>query len=74
MVYALQEWYWWANHSWLEPITKLARTIKEHREGIFNDAKSRVNNGVPEGLNSLNKAAAARARGCKTVHNAIIAY
>lgn len=74
MAYFLDKWYWWASHSRLEPITRLARTIKEHREGILNYARSKVSNGILEGLNSLFKAAAAKARGYRTVRNAVIAY
>ena len=74
MAYFLDKWYWWASHSRLEPITRLARTIKEHREGILNYAKSKVSNGILEGLNSLFKAAAAKARGYRTIKNAITAY
>jgi transposase len=72
--YFLDKWYWWASHSRLEPITRLAKTIKRHRQGILNYVKTKVTNGVLEGLNSLFKAAAAKARGYRTIKNAITAY
>ena len=72
--YFLDKWYWWASHSRLSPITKLAKTIKRHKEGILNYVRTRSTNGILEGLNSLFKAAAAKARGFRTVRNAITAY
>ena len=72
--YFLDKWYWWASHSRLSPITKLAKAIKRHKEGILNYVKTRSTNGILEGLNSLFKAAAAKARGFRTVRNAITAY
>ena len=72
--YFLDKWYWWASHSRLESIVSLAKTIKEHRQGILNYSKSRISNGILEGLNSLFKAAAAKARGYRTLRHAITAY
>lgn len=72
--YFLKKWYWWASHSQLEPIVKFAKTVKKHWEGILNYFKSRITNGILESLNSLYKAAAAKARGYRTVRNAITAY
>ncbi|WP_274374906.1 transposase [Aminithiophilus ramosus] len=66
--------YGWASHSRLAPITKFAKTVKRHKEGILNYVKTRSTNGILEGLNSLFKAAAAKARGFRTVRNAITAY
>jgi transposase len=72
--YFLDKWHWWASHSRLDPIISLAKTIKEHRQGILNYSKSKISNGILEGLNSLYKAAAAKARGYRTLRNAITAY
>ncbi|WP_423232847.1 ISL3 family transposase [Aminirod propionatiphilus] len=72
--YFLDRWYGWASHSRLAPITKFAKTVKRHKEGILNYVKTRSTNGILEGLNSLFKAAAAKARGFRTVRNAITAY
>ena len=71
---ALRKWYWWASHSHLEPITRFAKTIKRHWDGILNYFETKITNGILEGLNSLYKAAAAKARGYRTIKNAITAY
>lgn len=67
----LKKWYWWASHSRLEPVTKAAKTVKEHWNGILNWFTSQVNNGVLEGINSLVQAAKAKARGYRTTNNLI---
>jgi len=59
----LKRWYFWAAHSRIEPIKKAAYTIKKHWEGILQWKKSRLDNGLLEGLNSLIQAAKAKARG-----------
>lgn len=59
----LKKWYFWATHSRIEPIKQAAYTIKNHWEGILQWKKSRINNGLLEGLNSLIQAAKAKARG-----------
>lgn len=59
----LKKWYYWATHSRLEPIKEAAHTIKRHWNGIINWFKSRINNGILEGINSMVQAAKARARG-----------
>ena len=38
----LKEWYFWATHSRLEPIKKVAKTIKRHWDGILRCALSTV--------------------------------
>ena len=67
----LKKWYWWASHSRLEPITKAAKTVREHWNGILNWFNSRVNNGILEGINSLIQAAKAKARGYRNPGNLI---
>jgi transposase len=62
----LKKWYYWATHSRLEPIKEAAYTVKRHWDGILNWFKSRINNGILEGINSLIQAAKARARGYRT--------
>ncbi len=62
----LKKWYFWATHSRLKPIKEVAKTIKRHWEGILRFIKSRVTNGVTEGINCKIKAAAKRAYGFKT--------
>lgn len=67
----LKQWYFWATHSRLEPIKEAAYTIKRHWDGILRWFKSRINNGILEGINSLIQAAKARARGYRTTKNLI---
>lgn len=67
----LKAWYFWATHSRLEPIKKVARTIKEHWAGILNWFQSQATTGLLEGINSLVQAAKARARGYRSTRNLI---
>lgn len=67
----LKDWYFWATHSRLEPMIKVAKTIWEHQAGVLRWFQSRVNNGILEGINSLIQAAKAKARGYRTVRNLI---
>jgi len=67
----LNQWYFWATHSRLEPIIQAARTIKNHWDGVLNWFSSRINTGLLEGFNSLIQAAKARARGYRTDENLI---
>jgi transposase len=70
----LNSWYYWATHSRLTPIVKVAQTIKKHWEGILSWKKSQINNGILEGLNSVLQAAKRKARGYKIQHFKTIAY
>lgn len=63
----LNKWYFWATHSRLEPIKEAAYTIKNHWDGVLQWKKSRINNGLLEGLNSLIQAAKAKARGFRNI-------
>jgi transposase len=68
-------WYSWARHSRLEPMKRLAATLKEHLPGILNGFDSGLTNAAVEGSNSLIQAAKARARGYRTKDSLItIAY
>jgi transposase len=49
----LKKWYFWATHSKLEPVIKVAKTIKSHWDGILNYFDSRITNGILEGMNSI---------------------
>ncbi len=62
----LNKWYFWATHSRLEPIKKVAKTIKAHWNGIISWKRSQINNGILEGLNSIIQAAKSKARGFRT--------
>jgi transposase len=67
----LKDWYFWATHSRLEPMIKVARTIKAHWDGVLRWFKSKVTNGLLEGINSLIQAAKAKARGYRSTRNLI---
>ncbi len=47
-----KKWYFWATHSRLKPVIKVARTLKRHLEGILNYCDHGITNAVAEGLNS----------------------
>jgi transposase len=67
----LKKWYFWATHSRLEPIINAAYTIKNHWDGVLRWFRSKINNGILEGINSMIQAAKARARGYRTERNLI---
>jgi len=66
---SLNKWYFWATHSRLDPIIKVAKTIRSHWDGVVNWMRSKINNGILEGLNSVIQAAKAKARGFSTFDN-----
>lgn len=47
-----KRWYWWATHSRLAPIIKVARMLKRHLENILTYLTHRITNAVTEGLNA----------------------
>lgn len=67
----LREWIGWATRSKLAPMVKLAKTIKQHEEGILRWFHSRMTNGLLEGINGLVQAAKRKARGYRNVQNLI---
>ena len=67
----LDSWYSWAIRSRLEPIKKVARTVKRYRDGILRWFDSKIANGLIEGINSLVQAAKAKARGYRSLRNLI---
>lgn len=71
----LNQWYRWARRCRLEPIKRVAKTLKDHWDGILNAFDSRFTNGRVEAINALIQAAKAKARGYGTVKHLItIAY
>jgi len=71
----LTRWYGWAVRSRLEPMRKVAKTIKDHWQGVLRVFETGVTGGLQEGTNSLIQAAKARARGYGTTRHMIaIAY
>lgn len=67
----LKRWYFWATHSRLGPIIRVAKTLKEHWNGILHWFRSRISNGILEAINSLVQAAKAKARGYRSTRNLI---
>ncbi len=47
-----QHWFWWATHSRLTPMRKVAHLLKRHLLNILTYATHRLTNAVAEGLNS----------------------
>jgi len=71
---SMKSWYFWATHSQLPPMVKAAKTVKRHWDGVIRWQKSKINNGILEGLNSVLQAAKRKARGYKRKHFKTIAY
>lgn len=67
----LKRWYFWATHSRLPAMIRVARTIKRNWDGVLRWFQSRISNGMLEAMNSLLQAAKARARGYRTTDNLI---
>lgn len=66
-------WYHWARCSRLEPVRKVARTIRDHLDGIMNYFKHRISNGFAESMNSRINALKANAKGFRKFENLRIA-
>jgi transposase len=62
----LDQWFWWATHSRLEPIRKFAWMIRRHEEDILSYFKIPIHNGTVEGLNNKAKVISHRAYGYRT--------
>jgi transposase len=60
---ALSGWLAWASRSRLKPFVRVARTVREHFEGIIAYVKTRLTNGLVEGLNNKLRMVARRAFG-----------
>lgn len=67
----LNGWYSWARRCRLEPMKKVAKTLKDHWQGILNAFDSKLTNGRVEAANSLIQAAKAKARGYGTTKHLI---
>jgi transposase len=65
--------YWCdlADESKLKPFIDIVKTIKTHWSGIVNFFKSKLNNGILEGINSKIQLAKKRARGFRNIDNFI---
>jgi len=58
-----KQWYYWASHSKLKPVTKVAKMINNHLEGLVTYFKHKITNATAEGLNSKIQALKTAARG-----------
>ena len=67
----LKKWYFWATHSRLKPVIKIAKTIKKHWDKTLNHFTSQLSNGLSEGINSIIQGLKRRARGYKNTENLI---
>jgi len=67
-VEALQGWLGWAARSRLDPFRKLARTIKDHFEGILAFMETRLTNAAIEAVNGILQMAKRMARGFRNFH------
>jgi transposase len=64
-------WCDYAETTNLEPFLKTVKMIKSHWTGINNYTKSKINNGILEGINSKVQLAKKRARGYRNINNFI---
>jgi transposase len=67
----LSQWHKKASKSSIDLIQKMARTVKDHWDGILSYFDSLLTTGFLEGINSLIQAAKARARGYRNPRNMI---
>ena len=64
-----KKWYNHAIRTRLEPIKKVARTLKRHLDGLLNYFEHRITNAVSESINSRIQALKANARGFRAFDN-----
>ena len=70
----LHQWLDWVFESNLVPMHKVAITIQKHLTGIQSWMRTKLNNGILEGLNSILQAAKRKARGYGKKHFKTIAF
>jgi transposase len=64
-----KRWYFWATHSRLEPVNKVAEMVKRHIDGVMNYFLHPITNAVSEGLNSTIQLLKQQARGYRNFSN-----
>lgn len=64
-----QKWYYWATHSRLKPVVKVAKILKRHLKGLLAYIEHKITNAVTEGLNSKIQSIKANARGFRNFNN-----
>lgn len=47
-----RRWFWWATHSRLKPVARVAHMLRRHLDNIVTYCQHPITNGVAEGLNS----------------------
>jgi transposase len=47
-----KEWYFWATHSRLRPVIKVARMLESHLSNVLTYCDHQITNAASEGLNS----------------------
>ncbi len=67
----LSYWCDLAEESGIKSFVEVVKTIKNHWDGIMNYIKSKLNNGILEGINSKIQLAKKRARGYRNIDNFI---
>jgi len=67
----LQSWYSWAIRSQIDHVKKVAKTVKNHWNGILAWFDSKLSNGFIEAINGLIQSAKRRARGYRSTKNLI---
>jgi len=64
-----KQWYGWAVRSRLEPVKKVAATLKRRLDGVLRFVKHPITNGVAEGLNSKIMSIKRKAGGFRNASN-----
>ena len=67
----LKNWYSWAIRSQIKQVRTVAKTVKNHWNGILAWFNSQLSNGFLEAINGLIQAVKRRARGYRTTKNLI---
>ena len=67
----LKNWYNWAIRSQIDQVRKVAKTVKNHWNGILAWFDSKLTNGFIEAINGLIQSAKRRARGYRSTKNLI---
>lgn len=66
-------WFWWATHSRLEPMRKVAHMINDRIDHVISYIEHRVTNAAAEGINSKIQVIKSSARGFRNFENYRIA-
>ncbi len=61
--------YWWATHSRLKPVIKVAKRLKKHFDNIMTYLKHRITNAIAEGFNAKIQSIKSAARGFRNFEN-----